>query len=59
MEKYYKFISNLKKFPEGIKQQDICAMMAVTIWNISIYEIILILIKKILSPTRIWTNKNK
>uniref|UniRef100_A0A914MQF9 Nuclear receptor domain-containing protein n=1 Tax=Meloidogyne incognita TaxID=6306 RepID=A0A914MQF9_MELIC len=38
MEKYYKFISNLKKFPEGIKQQDICAMMAVTIWNITQQE---------------------
>jgi len=52
MEKYYKFISNLKKFPEGIKQQDICAMMAVTIWNISIYEIILILTKKNFKPNK-------
>ncbi|KAL7074849.1 hypothetical protein ACQ4LE_005622 [Meloidogyne hapla] len=35
IEKYYKFISNFKKFPEGIKQQDICSMIAVTIWSIA------------------------
>ncbi|KAF7635955.1 hypothetical protein Mgra_00004675 [Meloidogyne graminicola] len=35
MEKFYKFISSLKRFPEGIKQQDICAMMAVSILSIA------------------------